>query len=131
MKKDIEIPIAKNIDIAAVYEYHENEGAKVWNAYIINHGTSTLDMLMIVSKGYNREQKTSIMRHNLGVLDSNSSKKIELLHEDLFKLTNEFFVTFFADNKLYEKKFIFKKDTIDEENLVPIPFIENKGVLAE
>ncbi|MDP5229501.1 MAG: hypothetical protein NWQ38_03845, partial [Cellulophaga sp.] len=119
MKKDIEIPIAKDIDIAAVYEYNEDEGVKVWNAYIINNGTLLLDMLMVVSKGYNGEQKTSTMRHNLGVLEAKSFRKVELLQEAIFTLNNEFFVTFFADNKLYEKKFVFKKDTINEEKVVP------------
>jgi len=131
MKKDIEIPIAQDVIVAAVQEWNDDNTTTSWNAYLINDKNSAIDMLMVVSKGYDGERKTAVMRHNLGLLAAKSFRKIEMLHEALFTLNNEFYVSFFADNKLYEKKFIFKKDTIHEQNLKPISVIENEGVLAE
>lgn len=131
MKKDIEIPIAQDVIVAAVQEWNDDKLTKSWNAYFINDQNSAIDMLMVVSKGYDADQKTAVMRHNLGQLAGKSFRKIEMLHETLFSLNNEFYISFFADNKLYEKKFIFKKDSITEQNLKPIPLMENEGVLAE
>ncbi|MDP5063010.1 MAG: hypothetical protein NWP64_13895 [Maribacter sp.] len=131
MKKDIEIPIVKEVYIAIIREWNEEFLDKDWNAYIINKRSTPIDMTMVVSKGYDDDRKTSIMRHGIGVVDSNSYKKIEVVQEDVLSLNNEFFVTFYADNKLYEKRFVFKKNTVSENNLVPIAIIEKDGIFAE
>ena len=38
---------------------------------------------------------------------------------------------FFADDKLYEKKYIFRKNTINERALREIPVMEVEGVLVK
>jgi hypothetical protein len=131
MKKDIEIPIAKDVHVAVIYEWNHDFTSKDWYAYLINNRNTPIDMVLIVSKGYDDELKTSTMRHGFGLVAPKSFEKIELLYEAVFKLDNEFFVTFYADNKLYEKRFVFKKNTITEKNLVPISLIEKEGILAE
>tara|TARA_R110002051_G_scaffold324988_1_gene425001 strand:- start:7176 stop:7571 length:396 start_codon:yes stop_codon:yes gene_type:complete len=131
LKKDIEIPIAKDIFVTAVQEWNDDKTTSFWNAYLINDRDVAIDMLMVVSKGYDTDRKTAVMRHNLGLLAAKSTRKIEMLHEALLTLNNEFYVSYFADNKLYEKKFIFRKDTITEQNLRPIPLMEKEGILAE
>ena len=35
--------------------------------------------------------------------------KVEILQEDILALDNEFYLTFYAENKLFENKFVFKK----------------------
>lgn len=131
MKKDIEIPIAKDVYVAIVHEWNDEFLSKDWNAYLLNDRNTPLDMVLIVSKGYDKDQKTSTMRHAIGLIAPKSFEKIELLQEAVFKLNNEFFVTFYADNKLYEKKYLFPKNTIQEKNLVPIPLIDKEGILAK
>lgn len=130
MKKDIEIPIATTIAIAAIYEWNNDSTAKIWNAYLINQGFLDLELLMVVSKGYVGADKTSVLRHNLGSLAPQSFKKVELLHEALFAFNNEFFVTFFSNNKLYEKKILFPENSMSENNLRMIPLMGKEGVLA-
>lgn len=130
MKDDIEIPIAKDVYVAIVHEWNKEFLSKDWNAYIINDRTSQIDMVLVVSKGYDGDRKTSTMRHGIGVVNAKSFEKIELLQEDVLALNNEFFVTFFADDKLYEKRYLFEKNTINENNLTTIPIIEQEGVLA-
>jgi len=39
-------------------------------------------------------------------------------------------VTYYADNKLYEKRFMFESGTVNVANLKRIPLIEKDGVLA-
>ncbi|WP_282112244.1 hypothetical protein [Maribacter stanieri] len=130
MKKDIEIPVVKDVHVAIIREWNEEFLDKDWNAYIINDRNTPIELTMVVSKGYDGECKTSIMRHAIGDLESKSYKKIEVVQEDLLALDNEFFVTFYADNKLYEKKFVFSKNTVTENNLITIPLIEKDGIFA-
>lgn len=131
MKKDIEIPIAKDVYVAAVYEWNEGFLAKEWNAYVINNRTTQIDMVLIVSKGYDGERKTSLMRHAIKEVDAKSFEKIEMIQEDVLTLNNEFFVTYYADNKIYEKRFLFEKNTVNEDSLSGIPLIEKEGVFAK
>ncbi len=131
MKKDIEIPIAKDVYVAIVHEWNEEFLSKDWNAYILNDRTTSIEMVIIVSKGFKGDKKTSIMRHAIGVVKSKSFEKIEVVQEDVLAFNNEFFVTYYADNKLYEKRFIFESGSVIVDNLTPIPMIEKEGVLAK
>ncbi|WP_419213007.1 hypothetical protein ACNR9Q_02450 [Maribacter sp. X9] len=131
MKKDIEIPIAKDVYIAIIHEWNEEFLGKDWNAYLINNRTSFIEMAMVVSKGYDGDTKTSTMRHAIPVVAAKSYAKIEVVQEEVLALNNEFFVTYYADNKLYEKRFLFEKHSVAENNLVTIPLIEKEGVFAK
>ena len=131
MKKDIEIPIAKDVYVAIVHEWNDEYLSKDWNSYIINNRTSQIDMVLIVSKGYDRSRETSIMRHAIGVVDAKSFEKIELVQEDVLALNNEFFVTYYADDKIYEKRFLFEKNSVTENKLVKIPILEIDGIFAK
>lgn len=131
MKKDIEIPVAKDVFVALIHEWNDEFLSKDWNAYIINNRSTPIEMAIIVSKGYDGEVKTSTMRHAIGIVAAKSFEKIELVQEDVLRLNNEFFVTYYADNKLYEKRFVFEKGTVSEQNLVHIPLIEKDGIFAK
>ncbi|MCR9228195.1 MAG: hypothetical protein NXH90_12310 [Flavobacteriaceae bacterium] len=71
------------------------------------------------------------MRHGIGVVEPKSFKKIEFLQEEVLTLNNEFFVTFFAENKLLEKRFLFPKYSITEDSLATIPIIDKEGILSK
>lgn len=131
MKKDIEIPIAKDVYVAIVHEWNEEFLSKDWNAYVLNDRTLDIEMVMVVSKGFKGEKKTSTMRHAIGIIKSKSFEKIEVVQEDVLAFNNEFFVTYYADNKLYEKRFMFDSGTVIVSNLEPIPIIEKEGILAK
>ncbi|MRI01346.1 hypothetical protein GH721_12460 [Kriegella sp. EG-1] len=131
MKKDIEIPIIKEVYIAVIHEWNDEFLSKDWNAYILNNRQDSIDMVLIVSKGYDGDKKTSTMRHAIGTIAPKSFEKIELLQEDVLSLNNEFFVTFYAENKLFEKRFILDQNSVNEGNLVTVPLIEKDGVFAK
>ncbi|MET6989395.1 hypothetical protein [Sediminicola arcticus] len=131
MKKDIEIPIAKEVFVAIVHEWNDDFLSKDWNAYVINNRNTPIDMVLIVSKGYDKDKKTSTMRHGKGLVGAKSYEKIEMVQEDVLALDNEFFVTFFANDVLYERRFLFEKNTVNEQNLITIPLIDKEGVLAK
>tara|TARA_B100000749_G_scaffold274442_1_gene258721 strand:+ start:1578 stop:1973 length:396 start_codon:yes stop_codon:yes gene_type:complete len=131
VKKDIEIPVAKDVYVAMIREWNKEFLDKDWNAYIINDRNTPIEMTMVVSKGYDKDRKSSTMRHGIGDMQPKSFRKIEVVQEDVLGLNNEFFVTFYADNKLYEKRFVFEKNTVKENNLVQIQLIDKEGIMAK
>lgn len=131
MKKDIEIPEVSGVYLAAVREQHEEYRTMDWNAYIINDRSEPLEMVLLVSRGFDNRKNTSTMRHSIKVLPAKSFAKIEFLQEEVLKLNNEFSVTWFANGKMYEKKYLFEKGSVKENNSKVIPVMDKKGVLAE
>ena len=131
MKKDIEIPVAKDVYVAIVREWNEEFLNKDWNAYIINSQKKPIELTMVVSKGYDNDRKTSIMRHTIGDVAAKSYKKIEVVQDDVLALNNEFYVTYYSDNKLYEKRFLFEQNSVKESNLNTIPILDKDGIYAK
>ncbi|MEW7289416.1 hypothetical protein [Aquimarina sp. 2304DJ70-9] len=131
MKKDIEIPVVANVCIAVVKEWDEDFLAQNWNSYIINDRDTAIEMVLVVTKGYDQDRKTSLLRHGIGTIEPKSYAKIEMLQEALLDMNNEFAVTFFADSKLYEKKYIFRKHTINENAFQDLPVMTQRGVLVK
>lgn len=80
MKKDIDIPKTEGIAIAVVREWNEEFLSQDWNAYILNQRTDLMKVL-VVTKGYDVELKTSTMRHAIKEILPNSYAKIELMQE--------------------------------------------------
>ena len=130
MKKDIKIPEVKGVHVALLYEYNSDFRAKEWNAYILNDKENPIELVFVVSKGYDGDIKTSPLRHSMEGLEPKSFAKLEFVQEEVLALNNEFFVTFYENGTLYEKRFVFKKGTVSEENAIDIPLLGTKGVLA-
>jgi len=131
VKKDIQIPEVSGVLIAAVLEYNDIYKTDDWNIYIVNEKSTDLEMVVIVSKGFDEKDQTSVMRKKLDVLPANSFAKIELIQPELFKLNNLFQVSFFADNQLFDKTFTFSKNTIKEGNLRMVSSLNKRGILAK
>ncbi|MCX2836926.1 hypothetical protein OQ279_02075 [Salinimicrobium sp. MT39] len=131
MKKDIDIPQVKNVFIAAVREKHEEYGSLDWNIYLINDRAEAIEGVLIVSKGYDGKKETSTMRHSITNLPPQSFAKVEFLQDDVLQLNNEFSVSFFAEGKMFHKKFVFQKNSINEKALQDLPVMPKKGVLLK
>ncbi len=131
MKKDIQIPKVEGVYVAVVNEYNDIYKTQDWNAYIINDKAVDLEVVLIVTSGYSKEKMTSIFRKKLDVLPKKSYAKIEMMQEALFAMSNEFKVTFFEGNAMFEKTYLFKKNTINLKALQAIPLMKVKGVLVK
>lgn len=131
MKKDIEIPKVEGVYIAVVNEYNPTYKTTDWNAYIINDKPIDLEMVLIVSSGYSNDKTTATFRKKIDILSKKSYAKIELMQEPLFALNNSFKVSFFEGNKMFDKTYLFKKNTINPKALQPIPLMQVKGVLVK
>ncbi|AOW21090.1 hypothetical protein [Urechidicola croceus] len=131
MKKDIKIPKVTNVELAIVKEFNSTYQTDDWNVYIINNKPTDLEMVLIVSHGYDDKDQTSLMRHKIEKLPANSYAKIELIQPEIFKLNNEFKVSFFEDNQLKDKTYTIPKNTIKDGSLRVIKELDKKGIVIK
>lgn len=131
MKKDIQIPEVTDVEMAVVYEYNDIYKTDDWNIYIINKKDIDLELVVIVSQGFNETKTTSLLRKKVDILPANSFAKVEFIQPELFKLHNRFQVSFFAENTLFDKTFVFEKNTIKEGALRMISQLNKRGILAK
>ena len=133
MKKDIIIPEVENVFLAAVQEWSDDFMEKVWYAYLINDSDFLIESVMVVSKAFGtiegEMKKTSLLRHAFVELPPVSLVKIEMIEKSVLALNNEFMLTFFMDGKLYDKKFTFKANSINETNVEEVPILFVDGVI--
>jgi hypothetical protein len=134
MKKDIIISEVENVFIAAVQEWSDDFMEKVWYAYLVNDSDFNLDGVMIVSKAFGtidgEMKKTSLLRHAYVDVPAVSVVKIEMLEKSVLVLNNEFMVTFFIGEKLYDRKFIFRANSITPDYVEEVPILFVDGVIV-
>ena len=128
MKEELQGPKVTKAAVAIVKELNE-AGEEIFNVYLLNYYEEKMEGVLVTSSGYavhheTQEQlNTSVLRHLLDEIPSNSFKRIEPIIEDVFGLNNEYWVSFWINNVMYDKKFIFLQETIKKENFVQIPLI--------
>ena len=134
MKKDITIPEVENVFLAAVQEWNDDFMDKVWNVYLINDSDFDLEGVMVVSKAFgtidNEMKKTSLLRHAFAQIPAVSVVKVEMIEKSVLDLNNEFMVTYFIENTLYDKKFTFVKGIINENKVEEVPILFVDGVIV-
>lgn len=131
MRKDIEIPEVKNVHIVAVREWDIDFTDQLWNVYLVNDRPVEISTVLVLSRGKSGDRKTSTLRHGLGDLKSKTASKVEFIPTEVLGFTNEYLITFFAENKLFERKYIFEPNSISEEKMVLVPVLGSKGILAK
>jgi hypothetical protein len=135
MKSDIQIPEVENVFLAAVQEWNDDFMEKVWYVYLVNDSDFQLDSVMVVSKAFGtidgEMKKTSLLRHALVEIPPVSVVKIEMVEKSVLALNNEFMVTFFIGNTLYDKKYIFKSHSINEDFVEEVPILFVEGVIVK
>ena len=134
MKKDITIPTVENIFLAAIHEWSDDFMDKVWNVHLINDSDFNLESVMVVSKAFGtidgEMKKTSSLRHAFVEVPAISTVKVEMIENSVLQLNNEFMVTYFIGSTLYDKKFIFKANNINEQLVEEVPILFVDGVVV-
>ncbi len=129
-------PKVENVAVAVVPETNE-EGGTTHYVYLINFRDDIMEGIIISSVGYGHNAntgekvKTSMLRHTLEVLLPDEAAKIEPIMEEVFGLSNEYWVSFYIDGKMYDKKFVFLPESIQEKNFQTIPKLNRKGVIIK
>jgi hypothetical protein len=75
-------------------------------------------------------KKTSLLRHAFLEIPAVSVQKVEMIEKNVVQLNNEFMVTYFLNGSLYDKKFIFKKNFPDKEEIEEIPILFVDGFVV-
>jgi hypothetical protein len=134
MKKDISPPPVEDIALAVVKE-ENGEGETDWNVYLINLKNERIEGVLVTSKGYGirdgDDVKTSVLRHFLDTIEPHSFSRVEPIVEELFGLNNEYWVSFYLNKVMHDKKYVFLAESICEENFITIPVIGKKGVMIK
>lgn len=135
MKADITIPKVENVFLAAIQEWNDDFMEKVWYVYLVNDSDYDLDSVMVVSKAFGtiggEMKKTSLLRHAFVKVPTVSAVKVEMVEKSVLALNNEFMVTYFIGNTLYDKKFTFRKNTINERATEEVPHLWVNGVVVK
>jgi len=131
MKKDIDFHPVTGVKLAIAKEMVN--GIEEWGAYIINLNLIELRTVLITSKGYGiisgEEKKTSVLRHMIQELGAESMAKIEPIDPALFVLNNEYWVSYYILDQIFDKKFIFKANAVLQNQLQFIPEIGLEGII--
>jgi hypothetical protein len=132
MIKDIPELKVDNIAIAIVKEKNELDET-VWNSYLLNLKDEKIEGVLVTSTGYgelNEEKvKTSTLRHFLDEVEPKSFVKIEPIIEEVFGINNEYWLSFYLNKTMYDKRYVFLAESITESNFTSIPLINKKGVM--
>ncbi|MES2557148.1 MAG: hypothetical protein V4604_13410 [Bacteroidota bacterium] len=135
MREELKGPKVENVRVVIVPEKNPEGGIQHY-VYLLNLREDIMEGIIITSKGYGtnvetgESVKTSTLRHSLEVLLPDEAAKIEPIMEEVFGLTNEYWVSFWAEDVMYDKKFIFLPETINEKNYIDIPKLGVKGVMV-
>jgi hypothetical protein len=131
MIKDIHYPEVTDIAVAVIKE--ETIEGEVWSVYLLNLKDTNITGVLVTSKGYGtqngEEVKTSTLRHFIDEMPAKSFAKVEPIMENVFCLSNEYWVSFYVNNLIHDKKFIFLPETISEQFFTNVPVINKKGVM--
>lgn len=134
MRKDIQPPKVEGVAMAVVREADE-AGADAWYVYLINRNAHALENVLVSSRGYGEiagePRRTSEMRHHLERLGPRSWARIERIVEDVFGLSNQYWLSFYVGSVLHDRKYIFLAGSIDEANFTALPLMDARGVLIE
>ncbi|MBK8497220.1 MAG: hypothetical protein IPL52_00015 [Flavobacteriales bacterium] len=119
----------------AVVRETDEDGAPAW--YVRPHQPEQRDAgersgeLAWYGELEGQARKTSEMRHHLERLGPKSWARIERIVEDVFPLSNQYWLSFYIGPELHDKKYIFLAGSIDEANFTLLPLMNVRGVTIE
>ncbi|QCK13355.1 hypothetical protein [Mangrovivirga cuniculi] len=129
MKKDILERKAEKIGVAL-----SKQKTGDWTVYFINFHDTSLKNVLINSCGTGeiegKEVKTSVLRHIIDSVGPNKAVAFESMVEEVFKLDNEFKITYFKDNQLYDGVITFESGSIKKDNTEFVAEIGQDVVLS-
>jgi hypothetical protein len=132
MKKDIDFGTVEGVSVA-VATSPSDSGEAIWNVYLLNNNAFAIENVLVASKGYGvqdgNEVKTSVLRHMFERVEPKSFVQVEPIDPAIFHINNEYWVSYYIDRQIYDKRFVFVPDTITEENLIEIGMLQMQGVL--
>ena len=135
MEDKLKGPKVENVSVAIVELLVENE--KVYYAYLLNLRDDIMEGIIVSTTGYGENAqtgdkiRTSTLRHCIELLLPNEAAKIEPIMPEVFGLSNEYWVSFWVNDIMYDKRFVFPAESICSENMQMINTLGQKGVIIK
>jgi hypothetical protein len=110
-------------------------GEPEYIVYLLSAREDIIEGIIVTSTGYGQdpisgqEIKTSTLRKGIEVMLPNEAARIEPIMPELFGLNNEYWVSFWADDVMYDKRFVFEAGSIDPTNFEEIPQLNAVGMV--
>ncbi len=122
MKLSELINTGEGVIIAMIPE--TDEESCEWNVYIINTKKEEIKNVLINSEGYgeinDKKIKTSTLRWYFDVIPADGHALVEIIMEEVFGLSNQYWVSYSVGDTMYDKRFIFLPESIQRKNMIII-----------
>ena len=134
MRPELLGPKVEGISLALVALPIEG-GEPEYVVYLLSTREDIIEGIIVTSTGYGKdpisgqEIKTSTLRKGIEVMLPSEAARIEPIMPDLFSLNNEYWVSFWADDVMYDKRFVFEAGSIDPTKFEDIPQLNAKGMV--
>jgi hypothetical protein len=134
MKEGLLGPKVEKVGVAIIEELTETD-EKMYNVYLVNFREDIMEGIIVTSTGYGENAntgervRTSTLRHSLEILLPGEIARIEPIMEEVFGLANEYWVSFWVNEVLYDKKFLFLPETITPSRMNIISQLGLKGIM--
>lgn len=136
MREDLLGPKVEGISIALV-ELPLEGAAPEYVVYMLSNREDIIEGIIVTSTGYGtdpstgQEIKTATLRKGIEVMLPAEAARIELMMPELFGINNEYWVSFWVNDVMYDKRFVFEVGSIDPKKFVDIPHLNAKGIILE
>ena len=136
MKQDISFDPVEGVSVAVVPDEPAltPEGQSIWQVYLLNHNPFPLQNVIINANGYGLKEdgekvRTSTLRFLFEEVPAHAAVPVEPLDSALFHLNNQYWVSYYRGEQIFDKKFIFVPDSIVPDNFTHISLLDKVGVL--
>ena len=136
MKQDISFDPVEGVSVAVVPDEPAltPEGQSIWQVYLLNHNPFPLQNVIINANGYGLKDdgekvRTSTLRFLFEEVPPHAAVPVEPLDSALFHLNNQYWVSYYRGEQIFDKKFIFVPDSIVPDNFTHIALLDKVGVL--
>lgn len=136
MRKDIPEYKVEEVAIAILPRIEDGiQDDEMWDVYLLNLKNHSIENVLINSTGYGEidgeQMKTTTLRHFFNEIGPHQAHLIEPIQTKLFDIANEYWVSFTYDGYMYDKRYVFVRGSISEENFTNIPVLERRGVMIK
>ncbi len=135
MKKDIPDLKVEEVGVAIVPKDVDRLQEELWDVFLINLKSTKIKSVLISSRGYGemdgQQANTTVLRHFFEEIAPQTAVQVEPIQPKLFKIANEFWVSFVLEEHMYDKKYVFVKGSIDRTNFINVPLINRKGIMIK
>jgi hypothetical protein len=136
VKQDIAFNPVEGVSVAIVPDAAAavSDEQPGWQVYLLNHNEFALRNVIISANGYGMQAdgekvRTSTLRYVYEEVPPRMAVPIEPIDPALFHLNNQYWVSYYRDDQIFDKKYIFVPDSIIPDNFIHISLLDRAGVL--